>query len=221
MRHSLLRTSSLGLLVVALAVAFVARPPRLAAAASQGGAQGVKIGILPFLDASGAMSRDTAAAVSRLVQAEMSHSAPNLNGTVLTLDGSTRLEDLDGEKAVDVAKAAKVDVVILGTVLEAKSSESTKGGWLPSIAGQSASVNVRSVKANVTLQGDLYRVADGGRITSLRVPGSHSDNKFGGGVYTNLGAWDGHSSVFLDSPLGKALQAAVTDLVKKIAATKL
>ncbi len=53
------------------------------------------------------------------------------------------------------------------------------------------------------------------------MPGSHSDNKFGGAVYTNLGSWDGHSSVFLDSPLGKALQQAVTDLVKKIAATKL
>jgi hypothetical protein len=72
----------------------------------------------------------------------------------------------------------------------------------------------------VMLQGDLYRVSDGGKITSLRVPGSHSDNKFGGAVYTNIGSWDGHSSVFLDSPLGKALQQAVTELVKKTAATK-
>lgn len=184
-------------------------------------AQPVKIGILPFLDASGAMRGDTAGALSRLVQAEMSHSAPTLSAKVVTLDASTKLESLDGEKAVEIAKAANVDVVLLGTVLEAKSSESTKGGWLPSIAGQSASVQMRSVKANVMLQGDLYRIADGGKIASLRVPGSHSDNKFGGAVYTNLGSWDGHSSVFLDSPLGKALQQAVTDLVKKIATTKI
>ena len=186
-----------------------------------GQAQPVKIGILPFLDASGAMRGDTAAALSRLVQAEMSHSAPTLSAKVLTLDASTKLESLDQEKAVEIAKAAGVDVVLLGTVLEAKSSESTKGGWLPPIAGQSANVQVRSVKANVMLQGDLYRIADSGKVASLRVPGSHSDNKFGGGVYTNLGAWDGHSSVFLDSPLGKALQEAVTGLVKKISQTKM
>ena len=186
-----------------------------------GQAQPVKIGILPFLDASGAMHGDTAAAISRLVQAEVSHSAPTLSAKVLTLDASTPLESLDQEKAVQIAKAANVDVVLLGTVLEAKSSESTKGGWLPSVAGQSASVQMRSVKANVMLQGDLYRVTDSGKIASLRVPGSHSDNKFGGGVYTNLGAWDGRSSVFLDSPLGKALQKAVTDLVKKISTTKM
>ncbi|HKV98548.1 MAG TPA: CsgG/HfaB family protein [Vicinamibacterales bacterium] len=181
----------------------------------------VKIGILPFLDASGTMRGDTAAAIGRLVQAEMSHSATNLSAKVITLDASTKLEDLDQEKAVQIAKGANVDVVLLGTVLEAKSSESTKGGWLPSIAGQSASVQLRSVKANVMLQSDLYRIADGGKVASLRVPGSHTDNKFGGGVYTNLGAWDGHSSVFLESPLGKALQQAVTDLVKKISTTKM
>jgi len=181
----------------------------------------VKIGILPFLDASGQMSSDTAAAIGRLVQAEMSHSAPNLNGKVLTLDSSTKIEDLDGEKAVALGKAAKVDAVLLGTVIEAKSEESDKTGWLPSIVGQSASVSLRSVKADVTLQGDLYNVSTGERAASLRIPGSHSDKKFGGGVYTDLGAWDGNSTVFFDSPLGKALQQAVEGLVKKISTTKL
>jgi hypothetical protein len=37
---------------------------------------------------------------------------------VLTLDASAKLEDLDGEKAVEIGKAGKVDVVLLGTVLE-------------------------------------------------------------------------------------------------------
>ncbi len=181
----------------------------------------VKIGILPFLDASGAMSSDTAAAVGRLVQAEMSHSAPNLNGKMLTLPSGTNLTDLDGEKAVAIAKGAGVDVVLLGTVLDAKSEESSKGGYLPSIAGQTVGMSVRSVKANVTLQTDLYRTGTGERITSLRVPGSHSDSHFGGSVYTNLGSWDGNASTFLDSPLGKALEQAVAAAVKKISTTKL
>jgi hypothetical protein len=180
-----------------------------------------QIGILPFLDASGAMSSDTAAAVGRLVQAEMSHSAPNLTGKMLTLPSGTSLTDLDGEKAVAIAKGAGVDVVLLGTVLDAKSEESSKGGYLPSIAGQTVGMSVRSVKANVTLQADLYRTATGERITSLRVPGSHSDSHFGGSVYTNLGSWDGNASTFLDSPLGKALEQAVAGVVKKISTTKL
>jgi hypothetical protein len=180
-----------------------------------------KIGILPFLDASGTMSSDTAAAISRLVQAEMSHSAPNLNGKALTLPSNVNLSDVDGEKAVELGKSGKVDFVLLGTVLDAKSEESDKGGFLPSIAGQSVGVNMRSVKASVTLQGDLYRVADGERITSLRVPGSHSDKKFGGGAYTSLGSWDGRSTAFLDAPLGKALEAAIADMVKKISTTKM
>ncbi len=180
-----------------------------------------KIGILPFLDASGAMNSTTAAGISRLVQAEITHSAPALSGKVLTLDAGARLEDLDAERAVALGKAAGVDVVLLGTVLEAKSEESNKSGWLPAIAGQSVNVHVRSVKGTVTLQGDVYRVSDGTSLASLRVPGSHSDSKFGGGVYTNLGAWDGNSTVFLDSPLGKALQQAITGMVKKIAQTKI
>ncbi len=199
-------------------------PIALAIAPARGASDAVapvKIGILPFLDASGSMSADTAAAIGRLVQAEMSHSAPNLSGKVIAIGGSTKLEEMDAEKAVALAKAADVDVVILGTVLDAKSEESSKTGWLPPIAGQSVNVSVRSVKASVTLQGDLYRVSDGNKVTSLRVPGSHSDNKFSGGAYTTLGAWDGNSSAFLESPLGKALQAAIEAMVKKIAATKM
>ena len=188
--------------------------------AQKSGTEPTKVGILPFLDASGQMSSNTAAAIGRLVQAEMSHSATNLNGKVLTLDPPAKLEDLDGERAVALGKAAKVDVVMLGTVIEAKSEESNKSGWLPPIAGQSVGVNVRSVKASVTLQGDLYRIDTGERAASLRVPGSHSDNKFGGAVYTSLGSWDGNSSVFLDSPLGKALQQAIEGLVKKTSTTK-
>jgi len=181
----------------------------------------VKIGILPFLDASGAMSGDTAAAVGRLVQAEMSHSAPNLNGKMLTLPAGTNLTDLDGDKAVSIGKSAGVDVVLLGTVLDAKSEESSKGGFLPPVAGQSVGMSVRSVKASVTLQADLYRTASGERITSLRVPGSHSDSHFGGSAYTSLGSWDGNASTFLDSPLGKALQQSVAGIVKKMQTTKL
>jgi hypothetical protein len=183
-----------------------------------GGQPTVKIGILPFADASGTNNRSVAEGIGRLVQSQITHEYPNMVARVLTLNGSSTLENFDDEKAVKIGKASRVDVVLLGTVLEAKSQESTKGGWLPSIRGQSGSLRLRSIKANVILQADLYRVATGQRIASLRVNGKHTDNKFHGTAYTSLGSWDGGSKgVFMDSPLGKALQDVVHKLVKGVA----
>jgi len=114
-----------------------------------------------------------------------------------------------------------VDLVFLGTVLEAKSEQSNKGGWVPSIGGQSASVNLHHVKATVTLQGDLYDVASGKLIFSDRVTESDSNSKVGTTAYTQFGAWGNDSySAFLESPLGKALQKALADMTKKVAAAK-
>lgn len=190
-------------------------------AAQSGSAPAVKVGILPFVDATGSGNRSVGADVGRTMQAEMVH-ATNLLPRVLTLDGTSRAEELDGEKAVEIGRSQKVDVVFLGTVLDARSDESNRNAWLPSIKGQSGNVQVRSIKATVALQGELYSVASGKLLASWRVVGKHSDNKFGGTAYTTFGSWgnDGYSA-FLSSPLGKALQAAIADMVKKVAAERL
>ncbi len=71
----------------------------------------------------------------------------------------------------------------------------------------------------MTLQGELYDIATGARIFSVRVTGKDSDNAFSGTAYASFGSVgnDGYSS-FLQSPLGKVLQAAVTEMTKKVAA---
>jgi hypothetical protein len=204
--------------LLALGLSIVAMSQTNQKSDQAGGQRTVKIGILPFADASGSGNRTVADGIGRFVRSEITHTCPNLVARFIALNGSTISENLDEEKAVDLGKASRVDVVLLGTVLEAKSQESTKGGWLPSIRGQSGSLRLRSIKANVIVQADLYRVSTGQRITSLRVNGSHSDNKFGGTVYTTLGSWDGGSNgAFMDSPLGKALQDVVNKLVKEVA----
>jgi hypothetical protein len=186
--------------------------------AHEGSQATIKIGVLPFADATGTSNGNISNGIGRLVQSQITHAYPNLIARVLTLNGSIAVENLDDEKAVELGKAAHVDVVLLGTVLDAKSQESSKGGWLPSVMGQSGSVHLRSIKATVILQADLYRVSTGERITSLRVNGNHTDNKFQGTAYTSLGSWDGGSNgVFMDSPLGKALQDVVEKLVKEVA----
>jgi hypothetical protein len=87
--------------------------------------------------------------------------------------------------------------------------------------GQSGSVTVHRVKATVTLQGELYDVASGKRIFSVRVTGNDSNNAVGGTAFTTFGAWGNDNyRAFLDSPLGRALQAALVDMTKKVAAER-
>jgi len=74
------------------------------------------------------------------------------------------------------------------------------------------------MKATVTLQGDLYNVATGKKIESLRVTGKASETKVGADVSTSLGDLSSGGASFQNSPIGKALHNAVTDLVKRITA---
>lgn len=176
----------------------------------------IRVGLLPFIDNTVSGGEDVGIAVSRAVQAELTHST-SLVGRVLTLDG-VKPDDLDGEKAVEIGRERGVDAVLLGTVLEATSEESGKNIQSPSVFGQSVGGGAQSVKGTVTLQGDLYNVADGTKIESIRVTGQASDRKVGTNVQTSLGGLSTGGSSFQNSALGKALNNAVADLVKRIAA---
>jgi hypothetical protein len=177
----------------------------------------IRLGILPFTDATASGNRTAGTDVARTLLSEVVHST-SLQPRMLVL-GGTRVDELDADKAISLGREQHVDQVFMGTVLEAKTEESNKGGWIPSIKGQSANVNLRRVKATVTLQGELYEVSTGRRIFSVRVTGNDSNTAVGGTTYTTFGSWGSDSyRNFLDSPLGKALQTALADMTKKIAA---
>lgn len=180
----------------------------------------IKLGILPFVDATASGNRTAGTDVGRTLLSEVLHST-NMQPQMLVPDGAAKPEQLDLEKAIALGREQHVDLLFIGTVLEAKIVESNKSGWLPSIKGQQANLNVHRVKATVTLQGDLYDVANGQRIFSDRVAENSSNNSLGGTAYTTYGSWGNESyRTFLDSPLGKALQSAIADLTKKIAAAR-
>jgi TolB-like protein len=185
-----------------------------ASVAAQDDKPQVKVGVLPFVDATGTGGVDAGPVLSRLVQAEIIHST-QLFGRVLTLD-SGRPEDVDVEKAAQLGKDAHVDIVLLGTVLEATSEESTKSGWTPSFGGQSVGGNVRRAKGKVTLQGDLVDTATGKRLASLRVKGEEADTHVGATVYSGLGSIGTDGNAWLQSPIGKATSKAVAELVKRM-----
>ncbi len=170
-----------------------------------------KIGVLRFIDNTGAGDKEVGAAVSRHVQAELSHSTQMI-GRVL--DASA--DNVDGAKAAEIGREASVDVVLVGTVMEAASNQSNKHISGPSIFGQSVGGSTHSVSSVVTLQGDLYNVADGGKIASIRVTGKATDRKLGTDIRTDIGSITTGGASFESSPIGKATQKAVADLVKRI-----
>jgi OOP family OmpA-OmpF porin len=202
--------ATLTLIAALIAVLIPLLPMRASAQGSQ-----FKIGVLPFADNTGSNSGDVAGDVSRAVQAEIAHST-QLMGVVLTLDSGLSPNNLDPTKAVAIGQARGVDVVLIGTIVEADSQQSSNSANLPSFGGISLGGNKQSVKATVTLQADLYSTSTGQKIDSIRQTGNASQNKIGSDVSTGLGSISSGGSGFDNSAIGKAFHAAVTALVKQI-----
>ncbi len=175
----------------------------------------MKIGVLPFTDATGTGGSQVGVALSRMVQAELTHST-NVMAYALDL-GNVKQEDLDQQKAVEIASAHHVAAVILGTVLEADTSDTTHGA-AASVFGQLIGGDVHTKKATVTFQGDLFNVATGAKVDSFRVTATDTEKKVGPNAWTRLGDINSTDWSMDNNPLGKALQKAVAKLVKKVAA---
>ena len=197
-------------LITAFAVVLILLLPM---SASAQGSQ-FKVGVLPFADNTGSNSGDVAGDVSRAVQAEIAHST-QLMGVVLTLDSGSNPNSLDHAKAIAIGQARGVDVVVIGTIIEADSQQSSSSANLPSFGGISLGGNKQSVKATVILQADLYSTSTGQKIDSLRQTGNASQNKIGSDVSTGLGSINTGGS-FDNSAMGKAFHSAVSGLVKQI-----
>lgn len=183
------------------------------AMSAQGGQ--FKVGVLPFADNTGSSSGDVAGDVSRAVQSEIAHST-KLTGVALTLDSGSDPNNLDPAKAVAIGQAQGVDVVLVGTIIEADSQQSSSSANLPSFGGISLGGSKTSVKATVTLQADLYSTSTGQKIDSIRQTGNASQSKVGSDVSTGLGDISTDGSGFDNSAIGKAFHSAVSSLVKQV-----
>lgn len=178
-------------------------------------AQTAKVGVLPFSDATASGGANIGDTLCRLTQAEIVHST-QLQGQVILITDGTRPEQLDSAKIITLGKDAGVDIVVMGTLLEAHAEESAQNGMSHSIFGQTFSGGLHSWKAAVTLQADIYSVATGQKLDSLRVSETQTDRKVTGGVVTTLGSMDTSTPAFQNSTLGKALQKTIADLVERI-----
>ncbi len=175
-----------------------------------------KIGVLPFVDNTGSGGTDLGPALSRAVQAEITHST-QLQGRVITLDSGVKAGAVDAPNAVAIARANGVDAVLVGTVLDASSQGSSQNVNGPSFHGITLGGSAHTVNGAVTLQGDLYDVTSGQQIESIRVTGNASEKGLGANVSTSLGDLSSGGNSFDQSPIGKALHDAVAELVKRLA----
>ncbi|MEI9967532.1 MAG: OmpA family protein [Terracidiphilus sp.] len=203
-------TFTLAAITALFAVLTLLLPLRVSAQSGQ-----FKIGVLPFADNTGSNSGDVADSVSHAVQTQIAQST-KLIGVVLTLDPGLSPNGLDPAKAVAVGQAQGVDVVLIGTIIEADSQQSSSSANLPSFGGISLGGSKTSVKATVTLQADLYSTTTGQKIDSFQQTGNASQSKIGSDVSTGLGSISSDGADFNNSAIGKAFHTAVIALVKQI-----
>jgi len=180
-----------------------------------GAASDIKVGVLPFADATASGGASLGESLGRATQAEIVHFS-RLDGKVILLPNGLRPDQLDSGKILQLGRENQVDLILLGTVLEAQTEQSSHSGSGPSIFGQSVGGGLHSTKATVTLQADIYDVSLGKKVDSLRLTDSQSDRKISGNVYTSLGSIDTNSAAFQNSTLGKALRKVISDVVKHL-----
>jgi len=181
-----------------------------------GAALAQKIGILPFDDASGA-GAGLGELVAKQIRSEFLKDqkfTPKL--IQYKPKGEEESTTVDAEKAIELGKKNGVEYVLTGTILEAESSSGSSGGGGVSILGQSVGSSLRTVKATITLQGELVSVKQGKQVGTFRVTGSKTDRSVGGEVSTEWTSVGSEASVDSSAPTIKALRDGVERLVKEV-----
>jgi hypothetical protein len=176
----------------------------------------LRVAVVPWVDATGTGSRGSNVAVSQVLIDELA-AGSRLIGVLVDPGAGAADGTVDQARAIALGKAQGTDLVFVGSVVEADSRESSRGGWLPKIKGSQVHLTVRSIEARMALQGALYDVSTGSRLLSVSARGSHKDRAYNGRVWSSWGSWDvGDHGAFMASPLGRAFLAATKDLVKQL-----
>lgn len=174
-----------------------------------------KIGVLPFEDAAG-VGPELGEQVAKLIRSEFLKDQKFTPKFLQYKPNEEESTTIDVEKAMEVGKKNGVEYVLIGTILEAEASSSSSGLGGISVLKQSVGSSLRTVKAKITLQGDLISVKEGKPIGSFRVTGSKTDRSVGADVSSDWAGLNTDSSSDSNTPNAKALRDAVEKLVKEV-----
>jgi curli biogenesis system outer membrane secretion channel CsgG len=180
-----------------------------------GMASAQKIGVLPFEDASG-VGETFGEQVAKLIRSEFLKDQKITPKFIQYKPKEEESATVDVETAIQLGKKNGVEYVLIGTILEAEATSSSSGLGGISVAGQSLGSSLRTVKATITIQGDLISVSQGKQIGSFRTTGSKTDRSVGADVSTDFGSLNTDSNFDERAPTSKALREAVEKLVKEV-----
>ena len=192
--------------IVVLAVALLASP---APSAVRAAAAKLSVGIVPFdvapVDGASVSSGE---AVAKLVRIEMVKN-PRLQPVLLPAP--------DADDPVK-APAPMTDVVLVGTVLSADTSDSShtasSGGLLGAI-GLGGRIN--RVTSDVALHIELTDPTSGDVLDTFDVEAKSSGTSLGADFSSSVGSFDSGGSGFDNSSLGKALREAAHKVASEVA----
>ena len=145
----------------------------------------VKVGVLPFVDATGTGSAGTGAAIGRRRPGRNRPFDRAARPRPRAPKGPTPRTSTSKRRPRSARPQRRS--VLIGTVLEARSEAIEQGRQHGPPVRPERRRDLHKSKATVELQGDLVNVSTGRRIASLRVKGEDSDTKVGASAWTNLG----------------------------------
>jgi curli biogenesis system outer membrane secretion channel CsgG len=127
---------------------------------------------------------------------------------------------LTPQRAAELGKSAGVDLILLGTVLEASSSRNNNRAStsrLGGIIGSSVGGSVTRTTAKISLHAELVESATGRSVDTFEVEASNPDTGVGADLWSTLGNFNLGDDGWQKTPMGKALREAAQKLTTEVA----
>jgi curli biogenesis system outer membrane secretion channel CsgG len=178
------------------------------------------IGIVPF-DVStvqGSGGADAGRVLGTLVRVEMLKNK-QIRPQLIELPTGVR-PPLTPQRAAELGKSAGVDLMLLGTVLEASSSRNNNRAStsrLGGIIGSSVGGSVTRTTAKISLHAELVESATARSVDTFEVEASNTDTGVGADLWSTLGNFNLGDDGWQKTPMGKALREAAQKLTTEVA----
>jgi hypothetical protein len=186
--------------------------PFIAAVATPRADTTLSVGLVPFdVAAAEGATFNASEALAKLVRLEMLK-AKGLQPELVELPAGTQLP-LAPKKAAELGRAAKSDVVLVGTILEATSSHSNHGASIGQFGGYVGG-GISRTKAGLSVHVELVNPKSAAIVDTFEVEGHASGTGVGADLTTVLGSFKIGDAGWEKTPMGKALR----DVARKIVA---
>jgi curli biogenesis system outer membrane secretion channel CsgG len=173
----------------------------------------LSVGLVPFdLASTEGASMSASDALVKLVRLEMLK-VKGLQPELVELPPGTQLP-LSPKKAAQLGRAAKADVVLVGTILDASSSHSNHGAAIPQLGGYVGG-GVSRTSAQLSVHVEVVNSATSEIVDTFEVQGKASGTGVSADVMTMAGSFKIGDAAWEKTPMGKALREVARKIVEE------